>query len=313
MTEHDLRVEPKCPVCFSGNPREAFQKNGYDHWSCQQCDALYVFPVPTAEALADYYAENAEQPNSSQCWEGEALHFRHYEAIWAAALRAAKAQAGAGPLLDVGCGGGQFLAFARRQGWDSLCGVELSEPAAELARARSGAEIHSSDFLDSVLPASSQAVVTMWNVIEHAPQPRAFVQEVHRLLRPGGVFIADCPSRRGLTMSLIGPQAWVVMPPEHLTYFSPTALRTLLEAEGLSLVRLASNTIYLNDWLRYLRGSDVEESESRQSYRAWYERVTRSAMALWGIRGIDLLLGATGLGDQMLLVAQKTAGTDQPK
>ena len=103
------------------------------------------------------------------------------------------------------------------------------------------------------------------------------------------------------------------MPPEHLTYFSPTALRTLLEAEGLSLVRLASNTIYLNDWLRYLRGSDIEESESRQSYRAWYERVTRSAMALWGIRGVDLLLGATGLGDQMLLVAQKTAGTDQPK
>ena len=63
------------------------------------------------------------------------------------------------------------------------------------------------------------------HVAEHAPAPRVFAAEVARLLRPKGVFVADCPNRYGVTLRLIGQRAYVVMPPEHVTYFCHRSLR----------------------------------------------------------------------------------------
>ncbi len=235
--------EPECPICGAGEADEAFSKDGFRHFHCRHCQALYLFPAPTEPELTDYYIARADQTRSSQCWERGDRHFRHYEPIWDKALGLIESYAGRGPLLDVGCGGGQFLAFASQRGWEQLEGIEPSPPAATLARERAAAIVHSTDFLSSRLVAGRFAGITMWNVLEHSATPRAFVEEVHRLLRPSGVFVADCPNRYGVTMRLIGKRAFVVMPPEHATYFSHRSLRTLLESAGFGIQWIESNTI----------------------------------------------------------------------
>lgn len=297
-------MTPQCPVCRSQDARPAFEKEGFSHFTCRGCQAIYLFPVPSESTLSDYYVAKEAQTRSSQCWEREEHDYRHYEAIWDEALRDIERKAGRGPLLDVGCGGGQFLAFARGRGWDALEGIEHAPGAAAVARERSGAEIHSVDFLHSGLASGRYAAVTMWNVIEHAPDPRAFVAEVSRLLRPGGLYVADCPNRFGLTMRVIGAPAYVVMPPEHLTYFSHRSLRRLLEDGGLRVAKLASNTIYINDWVRFL-AKPREETEAREQHRSWYARFTRASWMLGAIRLANVFLNATRLGDQMLVAAQK--------
>lgn len=282
----------------------SFAKDDYQHFHCRECHALYLSPLPSESELSEYYVAQEEATRSSQCWERNEQDYRHYEPIWDTALEQIEKSGGRGPLLDVGCGGGQFLAFARRRGWEDLAGIEYAPGAAARAHEVSGATIHSVDFLASGLAADHYAGVTMWNVIEHAPDPRAFVAEVHRLLRPSGVYVADCPNRRGVTMRVIGKDAYVVMPPEHLTYFSHRSLRRLLKDGGLSIDMLASNTIYLNDWVRFL-GKPKEEQEAREAHLTWYARVTSSQPFLSLIGIANVVLNALRLGDQMLVAARK--------
>lgn len=297
-------MTPECPVCGEHDSVAAFSKQGYDHFHCKTCGALYLFPVPSSEVLAEYYVEKEGATRSSQCWEREGGDYRHYEPIWDEALRLIERGSGRGPLLDVGCGGGQFLAFARERGWEQLEGIEYAPGAAARARERSRAEVHSIDFVCSNLAAGHYAGITMWNVIEHAPAPRAFAAEVARLLRPSGGFVADCPNRHGLTMRLIGTGAYVVMPPEHVTYFSHRSLRRLVEDAGLEVERLGSNTVYVNDWVR--RITQVrDEAEARAAHLTWYGRATGSRLGMGLIGVVNVLLNALRLGDQMFVAARK--------
>jgi hypothetical protein len=105
-------------------------------------------------------------------------------------------------------------------------------------------------------------------------------------------------------MRLLGKRASIVMPPEHLTYWSHRSLRTLLEPAGFRIRRLESNTVYLGDWVRFL-GRSREESAALASHRTWYERATRPAMAPRLIGLANALLGAARIGDQMLVAAQR--------
>lgn len=295
---------PQCPVCFGADARASFSKDDYRHFHCRECDALYLYPVPTETELAEYYVAQEEATRSSQCWERGEQDYRHYEPIWEAALRNIERHTGKGPLLDVGCGGGQFLAFARQRGWEDVSGIELSPGAAARAAERSGAQIHSVDFLASGFEPGHHAGITMWNVIEHAREPRAFVREVERLLRPSGMFVADCPNRRGITMRVIGKDAYVVMPPEHLTYFSHRSLRRLIEGGGLEVRELSTNTVYINDWVRFLT-KPAAEAEAREAHLTWYSRATSSSLGLGIIAFTNVVLNALQLGDQMLITAQK--------
>ena len=295
---------PECPVCAGSDAAPSFVKDGFAHFTCATCDALYLHPVPSDEVLAEYYVEREEATRSSQCWERGEVDYRHYEPIWDEALRRIERSCGRGPLLDVGCGGGQFLAFARGRGWDELEGIEVAPGAAATARQRSGAEIHTIDFIGSGLCADRYAGITMWNVIEHAPAPRAFALEVARLLRPAGVFVADCPNRHGLTLRVIGSAAYVVMPPEHVTYFSHRSLRHLLESAGLRVDKLGSNTVYVNDWVRFLV-RPAGEREARRSHLAWYGRLTGHGLGRGLIAVANVLLGVLRLGDQMLVAASR--------
>lgn len=295
---------PECPVCSASESREAFSKDGFRHFDCPRCRALYLFPAPTEEELTAFYVAQAEETCSSMCWERGAQHLRHYEKIWDAALQKIEEYSGRGPLLDVGCGGGQFLAFARERGWSQLEGIEPSPPAAALAEERSGATVHSDGFLDLRLEAGRFSAVTMWNVLEHAAAPRAFAEEVHRLLAPSGLFVADCPNRHGVTMRLLGKGAFIVAPPEHVTYFCHRSLRALLEPVGFDIRGLETNTIYLQDWLRFLRRAG-DEVEARAAHQTWYSRLTGSDLALRGIDLANVFLNVARLGDQMFVMAQK--------
>ena len=118
---------PECPVCSGDDAVLSFSKDDYQHFHCRDCDALYLFPLPTEAQLSDYYVAQEEETRSSQCWEREEQDYRHYETIWDDALHTIERGAGRGPLLDVGCGGGQFLAYAKQRGWEEVEGIEMAE------------------------------------------------------------------------------------------------------------------------------------------------------------------------------------------
>jgi 2-polyprenyl-3-methyl-5-hydroxy-6-metoxy-1,4-benzoquinol methylase len=294
-----------CPLCL-GSGAPAFSKDGYQHCRCSVCGSIYVHPAPSPEELAAYYADAGGQQNSQICWAGSSRHAHH---AWRWAVRRAEALAGIGPLLDVGCGAGQFLSFARESGWEDVEGVELSPVAAEAARRSSGARVSCADFFAVNLAPGRFAAVSMWDVFEHVREPRRFLARCFEILRPNGVLVVSTPNWRGLTLRARGRESLLVMPPEHLTIATATGVRAALEAAGFVVRGVRTVDVHLRDWLVLGRSAlgrrDTAEPGERAAHAKAYSSLT-GARAFGALQAAaNLALGALRLGDQILVMAQR--------
>jgi len=142
-----------------------------------------------------------------------------------------------GSLLDVGCGLGFFLEAARREGFTAT-GMEGSDWAMEYVRRQFGIPIRPAPLETTDLPEGSFDVCTLWQVIEHLPDPLAALRKIRDLLRPGGVVIMETRNRRGYDARLLGEKwgGWTL--PYHLWHFDPASFRLLLEKSGFRVVKI---------------------------------------------------------------------------
>lgn len=102
------------------------------------------------------------------------------------------------PVLELGCGHGALLHFARECGYTNLAGVDGSPSQVAAARKLGIAGVRQGDLLDTLraLPAQSQGTVVAFDVIEHFAKDELIdlVDEVARVLTPGGRFIVHVPN-----------------------------------------------------------------------------------------------------------------------
>lgn len=296
-----------CPICRGESTRPWFEKGGYAHRYCTACQFGFVHPVPDSAEIDAYYGALDSGLSSDCSWATEP---RHKLEFWRGLLKRVVRLSGHGPLLDLGCGGGQFLRLAREVGWNDLAGIELSEKAAALARAAVDAPIHVGSWAEIDVGQGLFAAVSLLDVLEHARDPAALLQYVHRCLRPGGSVVISVPNTKGLSIRGFGRNARVVIPPEHLSYFTRVSLANLLHREGFAVAWQSTCDLYLKEWLRFLprvsggKPSAPAADTRRADYARWYRRLTGST-ALRAIGAVNHGLAATGLGDQLVCVARK--------
>lgn len=101
-------------------------------------------------------------------------------------------------IIDLGCGHGTLVHFARQRGYLAMRGVDVSPQQVALA-ARLGIEGVTEGDLSSTLsalPAESVDAIVAFDVIEHFPKDELidFVDAVHRVLKKGGRWIIHAPN-----------------------------------------------------------------------------------------------------------------------
>jgi SAM-dependent methyltransferase len=143
--------------------------------------------------------------------------------------------AAAAPVLDLGCGRGELLLMLRDAGVAAR-GIEADPALVEGARRR-GLEVVEGDLLE-VLRRQDDAscgAVTAIHVFEHLPLANlaAVLSEVRRVLRPGGLLIAECPNPHSLRVGA----ALFWLDPTHHRPLLPETLELLLESAGFVLCR----------------------------------------------------------------------------
>lgn len=304
---------PDCPVCGSDYTRPWLSKNGYEHGRCNACGHGFVFPVPAPAEIEAYY-QSLDNGLSSDCsWQTEAGHKRQ---LWRQLLQQAERSAGLGPLLDLGCGGGQFLQLASEWGWTDSCGVEPSPKAVHIARNAVSCPVYDGTWKDVKLAPASFAAIALLDVLEHDGDPNGLLDHCLALLRPGGCLMITVPNIHGLSLRCFGSNACVVIPPEHLSYFTAKSLRLMLLKAGYTSPRTTTCDLYLKEWLRLMPGSRKTTPESepgkvrRQHYAKWHRRLT-SGIALSGIAAVNVMLALSGCGDQLVASAFKPRGAQR--
>jgi O-antigen chain-terminating methyltransferase len=141
----------------------------------------------------------------------------------------------AAPVLDLGCGRGELLLMLREAGVEAA-GVDGDAALAGAGRRR-GLDIVEGDVLEVLrtLGEASRGSVTAFHLFEHlAPETLAAVlAEVRRVLRPGGLLIAECPNPHSLRVG--GSLFW--QDPTHQRPLLPETLELFLRAAGFAVDR----------------------------------------------------------------------------
>ena len=137
-----------------------------------------------------------------------------------------------GRLLEIGCGGGYYLAVMRMLGW-TVSGIEPDPVAAEVAAKVAGCPVHIGTIDDAPFDPGSFDAIVSHHVIEHVYDPRAFVSSAARLLAKDGLMVVQTPNFESLGHKLFGADLFSLDPPRHLCLFTPASLRGLFENSGL--------------------------------------------------------------------------------
>jgi 2-polyprenyl-3-methyl-5-hydroxy-6-metoxy-1,4-benzoquinol methylase len=205
---------------------------------CGRCRLLRLEPRPTLEELRAYYPKQYWfDPDYSIAGRLEEAYRRMVISDHVSFVkRAIKAAGGAGPALDVGCGGGLFLGMLRREGVE-VAGLDLSPRAAAVAWSAQGVPALAGELANCPLRPATFAVVTMFHVLEHLLDPLAQLRTAHGLLRPGGRLVVQVPNAACWQFLLLGENWSGLDVPRHLVNFRPRDLENLLDAAGFEVVR----------------------------------------------------------------------------
>jgi 2-polyprenyl-3-methyl-5-hydroxy-6-metoxy-1,4-benzoquinol methylase len=141
-------------------------------------------------------------------------------------------------LVDVGTHVGQFLTIAAARGWRAE-GLELNPRTAAHARRATGAPVHQVDVRELAAAGRRFDAVTITDVLEHIPDPRATLEGIGQLLSPGGWIALKVPNgpnqlRKEQVRAALGRASRVSVADNlvHVNHFSVEALSTALARAG---------------------------------------------------------------------------------
>ncbi|MBM4276889.1 MAG: class I SAM-dependent methyltransferase [Deltaproteobacteria bacterium] len=118
-------------------------------------------------------------------------------------------------------------------GWE-VVGVEISRKAMDYAKDVLGLTLHLGPLEKVGFPESDFDVVSGFYVIEHLPDPMAFLKECYRILKPGGLLLLRYPHTTPIKnlLRFFGIENRLYDLPAHLSDFSPEMIQQCLEKTG---------------------------------------------------------------------------------
>lgn len=244
----------KCKICGL-NETEILQTEYRDTRTytvlyCNRCDI-----VQTAEQYdefsPDYAQLTSNDLNSEHLWL-QGLHKKPaYFQFMSAFLKLTNWDIEAPmKLLDIGCGTGGFLNFAKFNGFYCL-GFDAS--AAQAAHARSQHEnvrcaTSVTEYLNLISTSEKINVITMWDVLEHIREPHSFLGEVANVMEADTILFVSVPNgacaRLKAKVYPIFGRKYSFDPWEHVFYYSLVSLKRILEESGFRVVVSGSVVCY---------------------------------------------------------------------
>lgn len=205
---------------------------------CRSCGLLRLDPPPAPDELSRYYPENYWfSPDASAAGRLEETYrrlvLRDHVAFTARALRRSNAR---GPLLDAGCGGGLFLGMMRELGF-RVVGLDYSREAAAIAWKRQQAPAVCASLDHAPFRSSSLGAISMFHVLEHLYDPRAYLSAARDLLEPEGRLIVQVPNADSWQFRLLGGGWNGIDIPRHIFDYRSRDLEKLLAQCGFRVLR----------------------------------------------------------------------------
>ena len=210
---------------------------GFTLSRCPNCKLEFQNPRPVFSDLATaIYTEDYHGPKESIVDSARQYQFKR-QLGWLERYAAS----GNRRILDVGCGAGAFIRFAREHGW-RIDGTDVV--VHEDARVK-GSKIWQGQLPDIAFGESLYDVVRFNHVLEHTQNPLSELCQARSLLTKGGILHVGVPNLAGLSITLKSWQSYLGIKKQrwkhygalhHLWFFTPSTLRRLVVAAGFEVI-----------------------------------------------------------------------------
>jgi len=156
-----------------------------------------------------------------------------------------------GRLLEIGPAFGVFAWQAREAGF-AVDAVEMDPRCCAYLNETLRIETIRSDQPQAVMKSMPpHDVIAIWHVIEHLPEPFAFIASAAANLTPGGILVIATPNPAAFQFKLMGRHWPHVDAPRHLTLLPSKVIETAANAAGLTTVLLTSDDSDARSWNRF--------------------------------------------------------------
>jgi dolichol-phosphate mannosyltransferase len=265
-----------CSVCGSPEIRYYCKKRGYQLFQCKDCDLVFVFPMPSdlESIYGEEYFHNVDQKDS----HGYTDYDKDKEPMRGAfewALAKVEAKTTGRKVFDIGAATGYFLDVARDRSWNTQ-GSEISAYGAKEAAERGHNMILGDITTMTNLPKVD--VVTMWDVIEHVPDPRALAKAANQMLHKGGLLVINTPDVGSVWARMLKGKWQLLVPPEHVHYYARRNMNMLLGQTGFELVESSRmgktfSVPYVFKMLWSWQGLAIWDLLARMTDNAFFRRI----------------------------------------
>jgi SAM-dependent methyltransferase len=224
-----------CPVCGGEWARARYGLPGVRLRivDCTNCGLGRLHPRPAPELIGRFYPASYYGVTGAKFVP---LIEGLVRLVGARHVRALSRGLGAGArVLDVGCGRGVLLSALARRGFEAH-GFEISPSAATGVDPRAIIRF-GRNLQEAAYPQAYFDQVIIWHVLEHLPDPRRTLDEINRILKPGGRLVVAVPNYTSLQSRCCGAGWFHLDPPRHLFHFPADGLRRLLESTGFRVER----------------------------------------------------------------------------
>jgi len=224
-----------CPNCSSTNTRIFVSKahdrqynviGSWDYLKCQDCDIVFISPFPKSDQISmfypnneNYYAYNKQSiPRAYKIIQDYGKKSSLLRRIIIQLLFPLINFERTNCILDVGCGVGHFLDSMKSIGCDTY-GIDINEKALEIAKKKHkvftsltdiGLEKYKNYF----------DFVTLFQSIEHLPNPHNDLNLIYQLLKHGGKCVISTPNIGSKLAIKYGKDWRGLEPPRHLILFN---------------------------------------------------------------------------------------------
>jgi len=242
-----------CPVCQRGEFKKLFEDfdrnletdfKKFTLVKCKNCGLGFINPQPKPKELERYYSDKYFAAGSSEMFSDSSISlflskaknffskivsFKHSNNINHSHYEM-------GRLLDFGCGTGRLISKYKISYPNyEFYGIDNSKIACDKAKKIDDVNIFCGTLEQASYEDNFFNIINAYHVLEHAPNPRETLVELHRILKPGGKILISLPNFNSFERFVFGKYwKWIEIP-RHLFHFNRKNLGLLLEDIGFKV------------------------------------------------------------------------------
>ena len=234
----------RCPWCNSENNSKFLELKDYfltqenfEILECNDCKLLFTTPCPAPDRIGDYYkSDDYLSHNESK----KGIVPQIYNLVKKVNIKnkfnitVNGQQTTDNSILDIGCGVGDFLNYAKEKGCD-ITGIEPSEDARKIAEEKLGTKIFSPEELQNI-PNESFDIVTMWHVLEHVADLKTEIDHLERIVKKNGRLVLALPNYKSFDAEYYKDKWAAYDVPRHLNHFSSTSIKNIFDTTAFQLI-----------------------------------------------------------------------------